>query len=57
MFSPQGHAIAVLAPARKTTVSVGAADTCATGALGARLLDQLRERIRYLHYSIRIEEA
>ena len=36
------------------------ADTAATRPAGSpprRLLDQLRERIRYLHYSIRTEEA
>ena len=38
--------------------STGAgADTVATDAPPRRLLDQVRERVRYLHYSIRTEEA
>ena len=32
-------------------------DAVATDAPPRRLLDQVRERVRYLHYSIRIEEA
>jgi len=28
-----------------------------TGPQSARLLDQVRERVRYLHYSLRTEEA
>ena len=35
-----------------------APSACASsGPLATRLLDQVRERIRYLHYSIRTEEA
>ena len=40
-------------PARLAQAGVGAAG----GQPPRRLLDQLRERIRYLHYSIRTEEA
>lgn len=46
-----------MTPPAQAYSGVGAGPACAVAAPPRRLLDQLRERIRYLHYSIRTEEA